>query len=213
MSTQAVEAQATGSSQLTHQKESRTGKRLVDVPNGVEVQVDGVQVTIKGPKGTATRSLPEQVKVSRVEKQLRVEMQPGSGTVGLQFQGLTRALLHNMIVGVHTGYATYLDLYGVGYRAELSGTELTMALGLSHSVKVQMPKGINARVETIDQAGTKRPRLHLESHDKELLGQVAAKVRSYRPPEPYKGKGIRLKDEKIREKAGKAGGKAGKGAK
>jgi len=115
-----------------------------------------------------------------------------------------------MVEGVTKGYTLSLDLVGVGYRAELKGQQLTLALGLSHPVVMQLPAGIKARVETIDEGGTKKPRLHLESHDKELLGQIAAKIRSFRPPEPYKGKGVRYTDEKIRMKAGKAAAKGKK---
>jgi len=114
---------------------------------------------------------------------------------GPKFQGLTRALVANMVQGVATGYAVALDLYGVGYRAELKGKELTLSLGLSHQVKHVLPASVNARVETLDEGGVKRPRLHLDSCDKELLGQQAARIRSYRPPEPYKGKGVRYMGE------------------
>ncbi|MCA9582132.1 MAG: 50S ribosomal protein L6, partial [Myxococcales bacterium] len=98
-----------------------------------------------------------------------------------------------------------LDLVGVGYRAEQKGDTLDLSLGLSHHVLFPVPKGVKVTIETIDQAGTKRPRLHLESHDKELLGQTAARIRSFRPPEPYKGKGVRYTNERVRQKAGKAG--------
>jgi len=103
-----------------------------------------------------------------------------------------------------------MDLHGVGYRAELAGKSLTLALGLSHPVKVELPDGVTAKVEIIDEAGQKRPRLHLSSHDKELIGQTAARIRSFRPPEPYKGKGVRYLGEKVRQKAGKAAAKGKK---
>ena len=115
-----------------------------------------------------------------------------------------------MVKGVSAGYAMSLDLHGVGYRAELKGRELTLSLGLSHQVKFNLPEGINAKVEILDEGGTKRPRLHLDSANNELLGQTAARIRSFRPPEPYKGKGVRYTGEKIRMKAGKAGAKGGK---
>jgi large subunit ribosomal protein L6 len=122
-----------------------------------------------------------------------------------QFQGLTRSILANAVHGVSEGFKTSLDLYGVGYRAELKGQTLNLSLGLSHVVEYDLPDGIKVKIETIDEGGLKRPRVHLESHDKSLLGQVASRIKSFRPPEPYKGKGVRFTGERIREKAGKAG--------
>jgi large subunit ribosomal protein L6 len=130
--------------------------------------------------------------------------------VGAQFQGLARALVSNVIEGVSKGYDVALDLIGTGYRAELKGQDLTLALGLSHQVNFRLPESVKARVEIIDVGGTKKPRLHLSSYDKETLSQTASHIRSFRPPEPYKGKGVRFVDEKVREKAGKAGKGAGK---
>ena len=124
-----------------------------------------------------------------------------------ELHGLYRALLQNAVTGVTTGFTKSLDLVGVGYRAEVKGQDITLALGLSHQVHYVMPKSVSARVETIDEGGIKRPRLHLTSYDKEALGQTAARIRSFRKPEPYKGKGVRYTGEKLREKAGKAGGK------
>jgi large subunit ribosomal protein L6 len=162
---------------------------------------------VKGPKGELSRELPAGIKVSVVDQELVIEPAAGAGRVGRQFQGLTRALLQNMVTGAATGYNISLDLVGVGYRCEVKGQDLTLALGLSHQVNYTMPKSVSARVETIDEGGIKRPRLHLASYDKEALGQTAARIRSFRPPEPYKGKGVRYTGEKLREKAGKAGGK------
>ena len=113
-------------------------------------------------------------------------------------------LIATMIEGVAKGYALSMDLVGVGYRAEVKGQDLNLALGLSHPAHVALPQGVKAQVETIDEGGVKRPRLHLTSHDKQLLGEMAARIRSLRPPEPYKGKGIRFTGEKLRQKAGKA---------
>ena len=190
-------------------KESRVGKVPVTIPGGVQISIDGQSVNVKGPKGEMKRSFRPEVTLSQVDNKIVVAPRAGAGQPGVQFQGLTRALIHNMVQGVSEGYKTTLDLYGVGYRAELKGQDLTLSLGLSHQVKMTLPASIKARVETIDEAGTKRPRLHLESYDKERLGQIAARIRSYRPPEPYKGKGVRYTGERVREKAGKAG-KAGK---
>ncbi len=187
--------------------QSRIGKRLLTLPAGVEVKVAGLDLTVKGPKGTIVRKLPPGVKVTVDGSKVSVMPEASAGRDGKKYQGLVRALLGGMVEGAAKGYATSLDFYGVGYRAEVKGTELHMALGLSHPVHYPLPAGITAKVETIDEAGTKRPRVHLSSHDKELLGRVAARIKSFRPPEPYKGKGVRFTGEKIREKAGKAGGK------
>jgi large subunit ribosomal protein L6 len=192
------------STQLT---QSRLGKRPIALPKGVEFKLNGRVATVKGPKGELSRELPAGIKISVAEQQIVIEPEVGAGRQGRQFQGLTRALVANMVKGTSEGYAMSLDLVGVGYRAEVKGQDLTLALGLSHPVNYTMPKSVSARVETIDEGGIKRPRLHLTSYDKEALGQTAARVRSFRKPEPYKGKGVRYTGEKLREKAGKAGGK------
>jgi large subunit ribosomal protein L6 len=193
----------------SHQKESRTGKRPVAVPGEVKVSIAGNQIHFKGPKGELKRQLHEAVEVRQDGASLVVAPRKGAGKRGVQFQGLTRALVANAVEGVSTGFTKSLDLHGVGYRATLKGQELTLGLGLSHSVVYNLPGPVNARIETIDEAGTKRPRILLDSPDKELLGQAAARIKSFRPPEPYKGKGVRYTGEKIREKAGKAGKGAG----
>ncbi len=185
---------------------SRVGKRAVAIPSGVTVSIDGDAVKIKGPRGELERSFRPEVKVEQTDEGLTVSQAVPSRRFA-QFQGLTRALLRNMVQGVSEGYKISLDLYGVGYRATLAGSDLTLNLGLSHQVVHPLHPNVKARVETIDEGGTKRPRVHLESHDKEALGQTAAQIRSYRPPEPYKGKGVRYTGERVREKAGKAGGK------
>jgi large subunit ribosomal protein L6 len=197
-------AQATEATTVT---QSRLGKRPVPLPKGVDFKLDGRKATIKGPKGELSRELPSGIKVSVVDQEIVVEPEAGAGRRGRQFQGLTRALLQSMVTGAATGYALSLDLVGVGYRAEVKGQQLTLALGLSHPVNYTLAKSVSARVEIIDEGGIKRPRLHLSSYDKEALGQSAARIRSFRPPEPYKGKGVRYTGEKLREKAGKAGGK------
>ncbi len=187
---------------------SRVGKRAVEIPKGVTVALEGGEVKIKGPKGELSRAFHADVRVEKEGEALKVVPAKGNGSRRFaQYQGLTRALLRNMIKGVSEGYKLSLDLYGVGYRATLAGSDLTLNLGLSHQVVHPLHPNVKAKVEIIDEGGTKRPRLHLESHDKEALGQTAAKIRSYRPPEPYKGKGVRYTGERIREKAGKAGGK------
>jgi large subunit ribosomal protein L6 len=187
--------------------QSRIGKRPIPLPKGVDVKFAGRKVTVKGPKGELSREMPEGIKITIEDGELIVLPEAGAGKRGRQFQGLTRALLASMVNGAATGYALSLDLHGVGYRAEIKGSEVTLALGLSHQVKYNMHPSVAARVEIIDEGGVKRPRLHLTSHDKEALGQTAARIRSFRKPEPYKGKGVRYTGEKLREKAGKAGGK------
>jgi large subunit ribosomal protein L6 len=185
-------------------KNSRVGKRPVDVPKGVTITIESSTVRVKGPKGELERAFPALVRVERDGDQLKVVPTKSDRDFG-RFQGLTRAMLGNMIKGVSEGYKLTMDLYGVGYRAALTGTDLTLNLGLSHQVVHPLHPSVKVKVEIIDEGGTKRPRLHLESHDKEALGQTAAQIRSYRPPEPYKGKGVRYTGEVVREKAGKAG--------
>lgn len=190
---------------------SRVGKRPVEVPAGVQIDVKDGKVVAKGPKGSLERTLPAAVAIKKEGSSLTI-VPPTTEDAGAfaQYQGLTWALLRNMVEGVSKGYTRSLDLIGTGYKAEVKGQDLTLSLGLSHPVFYRLPEGIKAKVEVLDVGGTKKPRLHLESHDKELLGQTASRIRSFRPPEPYKGKGVRYVDEKIREKAGKAGGKGGK---
>jgi large subunit ribosomal protein L6 len=184
--------------------ESRIGKRLVPIPDGVEVKLDGRRVSVKGPKGSSACELPGEVVVQVQGKSLRVTPPAGAGRRGKREQGLARALLNSMLEGAAKGYLLSMDLVGVGYRAEVKGHELNLALGLSHPVRVTLPPSVKAQVETIDEAGVKRPRLLLTSSDKQVLGETAARIRALRPPEPYKGKGIRFTGEKLREKAGKA---------
>jgi large subunit ribosomal protein L6 len=191
--------------------QSRVGKRPLPIPAGVEVQVSGRKISIKGPKGSMSRELPEQVALEVKDKTVFVRPNPKAGLQGKQYQGLARALIGSMLEGAAKGFAVSLDLIGVGYRCEVKGQTLNLALGLSHPVQYKLPDSVAARVEIIDEAGIKKPRLHLTSYDKMVLGQTAARIRSFRPPEPYKGKGVRYTGEKIREKAGKAGG--GKSAK
>jgi large subunit ribosomal protein L6 len=200
----------TAEAQATEQRQSRVGKQPIPLVKGVECSFDAESVRFKGPKGELKRKLPPLVELKKDGDKLVVAIKKNAGLEGPKYQGLTRALLANMAEGVAKGYAIALDLYGVGYRAELKGRDLTLSLGLSHQVKFQLPAGLNAKVEILDEGGTKRPRLHLDSADKELLGQSAARIRSFRPPEPYKGKGVRYMGEKIRMKAGKAGAKGSK---
>ena len=192
-------------SEATTQKLSRNGKRPLTLANGVQATINGLEVTIKGPKGTITRSFRPEVTIEQRDGAIHVNPATGSGQVGTQFQGTTRAILGNMAEGVATGYKRSLDFRGVGYRAEFKDGKLKMSVGLSHQPIVDIPSTVDVRIEQIDEAGTKYPRVHLESVDKELIGQVAARIRSKRPPEPYKLKGVRYTGEKLRQKAGKTG--------
>lgn len=189
-------------------KQSRNGKKPVEIVKGVQVSINGRDVTVKGPKGELTHNLRPEVVVTEDEGKLIVAPAPGAGKAGLQYQGLTRSLLRNLVEGVANGYKKSLDFRGVGYRAEFKDDQLKMTVGLSHQPILDIPKTVSVKVETIDEAGTKFPRVHLESPDKQLVGRIAARIRQVRPPEPYNGKGVRYTGERIREKAGKAG-KAG----
>ncbi|MBW1762920.1 MAG: 50S ribosomal protein L6 [Deltaproteobacteria bacterium] len=189
-------------------KQSRNGKKPVEVAKGVQISISGRDITAKGPKGELTYALRPEVVVTQGDGTLTVRPAEGAGKAGLQYQGLTRALLRNMVEGVANGYKRSLDFRGVGYRAEFKNHQLKMTVGLSHQPILDIPKVVGIKVETIDEAGTKFPRVHLESPDKEIIGRVAARIRQMRPPEPYNGKGVRYTGERIREKAGKAG-KAG----
>jgi large subunit ribosomal protein L6 len=186
-------------------KQSRVGKRPLPIPAGVEVTLEDGIVRAKGPKGEHFKTIRPEIEVTREGDHLIVKARPDAGRVANQYQGLTRSLLAGMIEGVHTGFKKSLDFRGVGYRAEVKPGSLKMTVGLSHTVTLAIPDCITAKSETIDQGGTKFPRLHLESYDKQMIGQLAARIRSVRPPEPYKGKGVRYTGEKIREKAGKSG--------
>jgi large subunit ribosomal protein L6 len=179
---------------------SRIGKKPIEVPKGVTVDVKGSAISVKGPKGSLSMELPPHVKVKAEGGGVVVERESEERQMGA-YQGLTRALLNNMVLGVTRGFEKKMALEGVGYRVALQGTKLVFNLGYSSPVEFPLPKGIEAEVAEKGVAFT------LKGVDKELLGQTAATIRGFRPPEPYKGKGIRYVDEKIRRKAGKAGGK------
>jgi large subunit ribosomal protein L6 len=181
---------------------SRIGRLPIAVPATVDVTIDGRTLTVKGPKGSLTRALHPDMILSREESQLVVS-RPTEQKTHKQLHGLTRTLVNNMVVGVTDGYRKGLDITGVGYRAALNGRKLQLNLGYSHPIEIDPPEGITFEVET-------PTRLAVVGIDKELVGQIAAKVRSTRKPEPYKGKGVRYSGEVIRRKAGKAGKIGGK---
>ncbi len=181
---------------------SRIGRLPITVPSGVDVTIDGTSVTVNGPKGTLNRTLHRDMLVSREEGTV-VVARPSEQKTHKQLHGLTRTLVNNMVVGVTDGYRKGLEITGVGYRAVLVGRKLQLSLGYSHLVEIDPPEGISFELET-------PTKLAVVGIDKELVGQVAAKVRSSRKPEPYKGKGVRYAGEIIRRKAGKAGKIGGK---
>jgi len=188
--------------------QSRIGKRPVVIPDAVEVKVNGRHISVKGPKGSLEREMPTGVTIETKDNSVIVMPDTKIGRDGKRLQGLVRALIAGMVEGVSNGYKATLDLHGVGYRAELKDKELNFSLGFSHPVRFAIPDGIDVSLQIVDEGGVKRPRLEIDSHDKELLGQTVAQIRALKPPEPYKGKGIRIRGERIREKAGKAGVKA-----
>ena len=180
---------------------SRIGRQPIPVPSGVSVTIaDDNNVTVKGPKGQLERQFPPTMQLSREDENLVVS-RPNDEGKQRALHGLSRSLLNNMVVGVTNGFTKTLEVQGVGYRAQLQGTSLQLALGFSHPVIIAPPEGISFAVEG--------PRIHIQGIDNERVGQVAANIRKLRPPEPYKGKGIRYLGERVRRKAGKAG-KVGK---
>ena len=178
---------------------SRIGKAPITVPSGVEVKMSGASVTVKGPKGTLTRDLVGGISVRQEENTLLVE-RPNDERQSRSLHGLSRALVNNMVVGVTDGFTKELEIVGVGYRAEAQGQNLRLALGFSHPVIVPAPEGISFEIPA-------QTRVIVKGIDKELVGQVAANIRSIRKPEPYKGKGVRYLNERILRKAGKTGKK------
>ncbi len=178
---------------------SRIGKAPITVPSGVDITISGRTITVKGPKGTLSREIPGEIVVRQEESTLFVE-RPNDERDNRAKHGLVRTLVNNMVVGVTDGFTKELEIVGVGYRAEAQGQNLRLALGFSHPVMVNAPEGISFEVPA-------QTRVIVKGIDKELVGQVAANIRSIRKPEPYKGKGVRYLDERIIRKAGKAGKK------
>lgn len=177
---------------------SRVGKKPVTLPKGVQVNLEGHTVKVKGPKGELARAFSPQVSIEVTDDGLVVNRPSDAPTVRA-LHGTTRALLQNMITGVSDGFSKQIQIEGVGYRAEMKGQQLVMALGFSHPVPVDPPPGISFAVDERTKVIT------ISGIDKELVGQVAADIRGWRPPEPYKGKGLRYVGERVRRKAGKAG--------
>ena len=175
---------------------SRIGKQPVPVPDGVDVQIDGLTVTVKGPKGEVSRDMPEGVALTLEDGEVVVTRDNDLQTNRAR-HGLVRSLVANMVQGVTEGYVKKLEMVGVGYRAIQKGSDLELQVGFSHPVMVEAPEGVDLSVEDTTN-------ITVTGVDKVLVGQTAANIRKIRPPEPYKGKGIKYVDEVIRRKAGKA---------
>jgi len=180
---------------------SRIGRLAIALPKGVQVDATNGQVVVQGPKGKLTHTLPAGVGVARDGESLRVTRE-GEGRERRALHGLTRKLVANMVHGVSTGFTRTLEIVGVGYRADARGNTLYVTVGYSHPIVYQLPTGVTAKVD-------KQTVVTLEGIDRHILGEVAAGIRALRPPEPYKGKGIKYAEERIRRKAGKAAGAAG----
>ena len=178
---------------------SRIGRKPVVIPAGVEVTLDGHTLTVKGPKGTLTRTFHNRMSIA-VENNEIVVTRPSDDKEDKSIHGLTRTLIHNMVEGVTNGFKKELEINGVGYRAARQGNKLVLTLGFSHPVEMEAPAGI-----TIDVPAPNK--IIVSGADKEVVGAVAANIRKWREPEPYKGKGIRYEGEVVRRKAGKAGAK------
>lgn len=176
---------------------SRVGRRPIPIPKGVEVQVEGGRVTAKGPRGSLSRSFPPDISVA-VEGNQLVVRRPGDEPQQRALHGLVRSLLNNMVVGVSQGFEKSLEISGLGYRAQKSGEKLVLQVGYSHPVEFAPPQGVSLQVD-----GTTR--IKVQGADKEMVGLAAAQLRAIKPPDPYKGKGIRYSDERLRLKPGKAG--------
>jgi large subunit ribosomal protein L6 len=176
---------------------SRIGKKPIKLPDGVTVTVEGDEVVVKGPRGELTRQFDPEMQISLEDGQIVIE-RPTDQRRHRALHGLTRALLSNMVVGVSEGYEIRLLIVGTGYRAVLEGSDMRLSLGYSHDILVVPPPGLSFQVEDRGQL------IIINAIDKEMIGQVAADIRKLRPPEPYKGKGIRYADEYVRQKAGKA---------
>lgn len=175
---------------------SRVGNAPIEIPSGVEVRVEGTSVTVKGPKGELSQVFDKNMKIEQAENILTVK-RPNDERENMAMHGLTRSLLNNMVEGVSKGFEKKLELTGVGYRAQVKGRDLELQLGYSHPVLIKCPEGITFESPSQEE-------VFVKGIDKQLVGEVAANIRKKRPPEPYKGKGIKYEGEHIRRKLGKA---------
>ena len=179
---------------------SRIGRKPISIPAGIECKLDGVVMTVKGPKGKLHRDLHPNMKVA-IEGDLISVTRSTDGRIDRSLHGLTRTLISNMVVGVSEGFSKTLNIVGVGYKVDLKGKSLSLNLGHSHSIDYPAPEGIEFEVDS------KKNIIVVKGANKQVVGQVAAEIRMLRPPEPYKGKGVMYQGEKIRRKAGKTAGK------
>lgn len=177
---------------------SRIGRLPISVPQGVDIKIKGAHVLVKGPKGELSHTFPASMKIKLDDGEIKVT-RPSDERAHKALHGMTRALINNMVVGVSEGFEKILEVNGVGYRAELQGNSLVLNVGYSHPVTIEPPEGITFEVDT------RSRQIKVAGYDKQVVGQTAAVIRKVRPPEPYKGKGIKYLDEVIRRKAGKAG--------
>jgi large subunit ribosomal protein L6 len=177
---------------------SRIGKQPVTIPAGVDVTIDGQNVSVKGPKGTLQLAIAEPITVARNDDGAIVVSRPDDERLSRSLHGLSRTLVSNLVTGVTEGYTTKLEIFGVGYRVQLKGSNLEFALGYSHPVVIEAPEGISFAVET-------PTKFSVTGIDKQKVGQISANIRRLRRPDPYKGKGVRYEGEQIRRKVGKTG--------
>jgi large subunit ribosomal protein L6 len=177
---------------------SRVGQMPITVPSGVDVTIKGSHVRVKGPKGQMEHTFPAAMDISHKDGIVTIE-RPSDERTDRALHGMTRALINNMVTGVSTGFEKVLEINGVGYRAEMAGDNLVLHVGYSHPVEVEPPDGISFELDN------RTRQIKVMGYDKQSVGHVAANIRKVRPPEPYKGKGIKYLDERIRRKAGKAG--------
>lgn len=182
---------------------SRVGRAPIEIPKGVNITIKDNLVTVKGPKGELRQQIDEDFEIAQENGTLELK-RPSEQKKHKSLHGLYRALINNMAVGVSEGFTKQLELVGVGYRAEAKGNVLELSIGFSHQVHFVLPQEVKAEVEAVK---GQNPKIKLTSHDKQLVGQIAAKIRAQRPVEPYKGKGVRYSDEIVRKKLGKAAGK------
>ena len=178
---------------------SRKGKLPILLPKGVEVKLENNEVTVKGPKGSLLQELPVGININQEDQNMMISVDDGIKNFG-KFHGLYRSLIANMILGVSQGFEKQLEMIGVGFRAAVKGNLLDLQVGFSHPTEIEIPKNLTVKVE-------KNTLITISGSDKQAVGQFAASIREKRPPEPYKGKGIRYKGEYVRKKAGKAAAK------
>ncbi len=178
---------------------SKIGSKTIGIPKGVELKISQDRVMVKGPKGELSLKVGSTIKVELSDSQVNVTRK-SDDRMGRSFHGLVRAQLANMVHGVMEGFEKILEINGVGYKAQMQGSDLLLTLGFSHPVNFKIPKGIEAKVE-------KQTIIKIKGIDKQQVGEIAARIRELKPPEPYKGKGIRYQEEQVRRKEGKKGGK------